>query len=94
MTQKLDKEHLTAINELQQNFSAIMQQIGSVTVDLEFLESQKKLAEEKKNSLIAQFSKLREQEEQVLEQLKSHYGEGQINIQDGTFTPAPAGQAV
>ena len=92
MTQKLDKEHLTAINELQQNFSTIMQQIGSVTVDLEFLESQKKLAEEKKNSLIAQFSKLREQEEQVLEQLKSHYGEGHINIQDGTFTPTPTGQ--
>ena len=42
MTKKLDKEHLEAITELQQNFSTVMRDLGSITIDLEFIETQKK----------------------------------------------------
>ncbi len=106
MVKKLDKEHLEAITELQQNFSAVMRELGSITIDLEFLDSQKKAIEEKKSALISQFAQLRESEEQLLQQLKDRYGDGQINITEGTFTennptaevettitPEPAGQA-
>jgi hypothetical protein len=106
MVKKLDKEHLEAITELQQNFSAVMRDLGSITIDLEYLESQKKAAEDKKYELIAKFGQLRESEEQLLQQLKDRYGDGQINIAEGTFTennptaevettitPEPAGQA-
>jgi hypothetical protein len=106
MVKKLDKEHLEAITELQQNFSAVMRELGSITIDLEYLESQKKAAEDKKYELISRFGQLRESEEQLLQQLKDRYGDGQINITEGTFTenestsavettitPEPAGQA-
>jgi hypothetical protein len=102
MVKKLDKEHLEAITELQQNFSAVMRDLGSITIDLEYLESQKKAAEDKKYELIAKFGQLRETEEQLMQTLKDRYGDGQININEGTFTetevtttitPEPAGQA-
>jgi hypothetical protein len=93
MVKKLDKEHLEAINELQQNFSEVMRELGSITIDLEFIETQKKSIEEKKNQLISEFTKLREQENQLIQQLKDRYGDGQINILEGTFTDDEPGQA-
>jgi hypothetical protein len=93
MTKKLDKEHLEAITELQQNFSTVMRDLGSITIDLEFIETQKQSIEEKKAQLIAEFNQLREHEEQLLQQLKDRYGDGQINVMDGTFTEVPTGQA-
>ena len=92
MTQKLNKEHFESITKLQQDFSAVLRELGSLTLDLEFLDAQKKAAEERKVSLINQFTQLRESEEQILEQLKTHYGEGQIDMQAGTFTPTSEGQ--
>ena len=86
MVKKLDKEHVEAITELQQSFSAVMRELGSITIDLEFLDSQKKSIEDKKLALISQFSQLRETEEQLLQTLKDRYGDGQINIAEGTFT--------
>lgn len=86
MVKKLDKEHVEAITELQQSFSAVMRELGSITIDLEFLDSQKKAIEEKKSALISQFAQLRESEEQLMQTLKDRYGDGQINIAEGTFT--------
>jgi hypothetical protein len=44
----------------------------------------KQVREEK----LAEFEELRKQETELLETLKEKYGEGEINIQEGTFTPA------
>jgi regulator of protease activity HflC (stomatin/prohibitin superfamily) len=40
-----------------------------------------------KQDQFTQFGELRKQEDALIEELKARYGEGQINIQDGTFTP-------
>lgn len=86
MVKKLNKEHLDAINKLQSDFANVTAKIGSATIDLEFIESQKKSIEEQKYALLSEFANLRNQEDELLETLKTYYGEGHINIQDGTFT--------
>ena len=86
-TKKLDKEHLESINALQQQFTQNTNAIGSLTIELEFLETQKQSLESRKSVLVQQFFDLRTEETKLIETLKERYGDGQINIIDGTFTP-------
>jgi hypothetical protein len=39
------------------------------------------------NKHLDQFESLRKQESELLEKMRERYGEGQINIAEGTFTP-------
>jgi hypothetical protein len=92
MVKKLDKEHVDEINKLRDEFTQNTNMIGSVTIELEFLETQKKSLEQRKATLLTQFVELREQESKLIESLKERYGDGQINIADGTFIPTDLGQ--
>ena len=92
-TKKLDKEHVDAINALQENFTKNTNAVGAISIELEFIETQKQSLTDRKTNLIQQFVGLREEETKLVEMLKEHYGDGQINIVDGTFTPYDEGQA-
>jgi len=91
MTQKLDKEHADAIRELQEKFNTNARYLGTITIDQELLNAQLRTLEENKSVLISEFSDLRKQETELLDKLKERYGDGQINIIDGTFTPITTG---
>jgi tetrahydrodipicolinate N-succinyltransferase len=66
MTKKLDKEHLDAIQELQQQFATNASWLGSVAIELKMLERQQAQTESQHAELISQFDKLREQEQQLM----------------------------
>ena len=87
MTRKLDKEHVDAIQKLQERFAQNARMLGSVAIELKILEQQQLMLSENQESLFSEFSKLREEESELIEKLKERYGDGQINIIDGTFTP-------
>lgn len=87
MTRKLDKEHLDAINTLQEQFKETNQNFGSICVELEFLKTHQKSLDQRKAEIFNMLLNLRQQESELLDTLKDRYGEGQINISDGTFTP-------
>lgn len=80
MTRKLDQEHLESIQNLQAQFAANANNLGAIAIDEHALKQARK-------QLLEQFDNLRKQETALLDELKARYGEGQINIQDGTFTP-------
>ena len=40
----------------------------------------------KKQSLLAEFAQLRTSEDDLMKKLKDTYGDGEINLTDGTFT--------
>jgi len=88
VARKLDKEHLDSIKSLQEKFTQCTTNIGSLTIELEFLDVQKNSLEQQKANLITQFAELRETETQLIESLKERYGDGQINVTDGLFIPA------
>jgi TolA-binding protein len=87
MTKKLDKEHLEAIQDLQQRFAQNASWIGSVSIELKMLERQTAQTEAQHEELLSQFDQLRAEEQKLVESLKERYGDGEINIAQGTFTP-------
>jgi len=87
MTKKLDKEHLDAIQDLQQQFAKNASWIGNVSIERELISRQLEQVESQYDELMNQFDQLRSKETELLDKLKERYGEGQIDIVAGTFTP-------
>lgn len=88
MTKKLDKEHLEAIQELQEKFANNARYLGSIAIELKMIEQQQRTLLDTQQSVYTDFENLRKEETQLIDALKERYGDGQINIADGTFTSA------
>jgi hypothetical protein len=86
MTKKLDKEHLEAITQLRDDFAKNANLIGSITIEEYALTEQQETVKLQKEQMIGQFRELRQKESELIELLKERYGDGSINIEDGTFT--------
>ena len=87
MTKKLDKEHLEALQQLRNSFAENANNLGAISLEqiainrrLEFLNAQQ-------DKLYSEFEELRKQEQELLEKMRERYGDGQINLAEGTFTP-------
>ena len=87
-TKKLDKEHVESIQELRSKFGQNASTLGSLLIEEHALNSQLKQIETIKQEQLNLFDTLRAEEAELMNTLKERYGEGEINIQDGTFTPA------
>jgi predicted transcriptional regulator len=87
MTRKLDKEHLDEIQALRDAFSANSQTLGNLYIEEFSLQQQLQQLTEQRTKFMKQFVDLRKQEEELLEKMRNRYGDGQINIAQGTFTP-------
>ena len=87
MTRKLDTEDITAITELRTKFQENYSTIGILTIEELSLRKQLTSIEEEKSRKLDEFEVLRAREKQLLEKLKEQYGEGQVDIDAGTFTP-------
>jgi septation ring formation regulator EzrA len=87
MTRKLDKEHLDAIQELRANYAKNSSTLGSIAIELHVLNRQLELMNEEQTKYLDQFEALRKQEADLLQKMRDRYGEGQIDINDGTFMP-------
>ena len=87
MKQKLDKSHIESIRELRQNFANNANAVGNVTIEREFLKEQLEQIEHESKKYLQEFKDLKQQEETLFAKLKERYGDGQINIEEGTFDP-------
>ena len=87
MTRKLDKEHLDEIQAMRDAFSANSQTLGNLYIEEFSLQQQLQQLTEQRTKFMKQFVDLRKQEEELLEKMRDRYGDGQINIAQGTFTP-------
>lgn len=91
MTKKLDKDHLDKIQELQQQFAQNANWLGAVSIDLKLIEAQQQNILDRQAELFRQFETLREKEQELLVELRERYGEGEIDIANGTFTSDDSG---
>jgi len=87
MTRKLDKEHLDAIQALRNEFATNANNLGSVALEQIAMQRRTEFLNAEQERLYNEFESLRNQEQELLEKMRERYGEGQINIADGTFTP-------
>ena len=88
MIKKLDKEHLDEINSLRELFTQNSNMLGTIETELLLMQDRIKELEEEKQKQYTQFLQLRKQESDLVQTMRERYGEGQINIVDGTFTAA------
>ena len=88
MIKKLDKEHLDEINSLRESFAQNSNTLGTIETELLLMQDRIKELEEEKQKQYTQFLQLRKQESDLVQVMRERYGEGQINIVDGTFTAA------
>lgn len=75
---KLLQEEIDNLNQLQQAQQNIVTQFGQLEVQLQTLELQKDI-------LIENLKQLKEQETTIGTQLNEKYGNGTINLEQGTF---------
>jgi septation ring formation regulator EzrA len=87
MTRKLDKEHLDEIQTLRDSFAKNSNTLGNIAIELHVLNRQLELMNDEQTKYLNQFESLRKQESELLAKMRERYGDGQINIADGTFTP-------
>jgi hypothetical protein len=87
MTRKLDKEHLEEIQSLRNEFATNANNLGSVALEQIAMQRRTEFLNAEQERLYNEFESLRTREQELLEKMRERYGEGQINIADGTFTP-------
>jgi TolA-binding protein len=88
MTKKLNTEDVEAITTLKTKFQENYSSIGLLSIDEYALQEQLTLTQSKKKSALEEFDRLRTEEQQLMAKLKDTYGDGEINLADGTFTAA------
>mgnify|MGYP003344408752 FL=1 len=87
MTRKLDKEHLDEIMQLRDAFAKNSQILGNIYLEEYSLKRRFDMLDSERTNYIQQFSELQKQEQDLLEKMRERYGDGEINIAQGTFTP-------
>ena len=87
MTRKLDKEHLDEIQTLRDEFATNSNTMGSLQLERLALEQRVEFLKQEQQRCFSAFESLRKQETELLDKMRERYGDGQINIANGTFTP-------
>jgi cell division protein FtsB len=85
-TRKLDKEHLEQIQTLQQGYAENSNILGNIAIERYALQQRLAQIETEEQSKLQEIESLKQQESDLIIKLRERYGEGEINIQDGTFT--------
>lgn len=85
---KLNAEDLAAIEELRMEFQDVYNQIGLLTIDEKSLEVQLEQVKSTREERFKSFTELRVKEEELITKFREQYGDGQINLANGTFIPA------
>ena len=88
MTKKLDEEHLLLIQQLRDEFAENSNVIGNNSIRILMLQKEIDKLNMTQDTAIAEFEALQTKESELLETLRERYGEGQVNINEGTFTPS------
>ena len=90
-TQKLEQEHVEKINKFREQYAEFNTKIGSVSTD-EYIVSEQLIEIRKtKQEFFNELKTIKQNEEEFISEMRDKYGDGQINIQDGTFTSNPTG---
>lgn len=85
---KLNAEDLAAIEELRTEFQDVYNQIGLLSIDEKSIQVQLEYIKSEQELKFNAFKDLRVKEDELMTKFREQYGDGQINLADGTFTPA------
>lgn len=87
MTRKLDKEHVDQLQTLREAFASNANTLGSISLEQIAIQRRLDFLNSEQEKFYAEFETLRKQEQELVDAMRDKYGDGQINLADGTFTP-------
>ena len=85
-TKKLDTEHLEQIQLIRKKYADNANLIGNLSIERFTLETRMDEIVKLHDEELAKFETIRMQERDLMEKLKERYGDGSIDINEGTFT--------
>lgn len=85
-TRKLDKTDFDQLLSLQESYQQVTGQLANCTIQEELMQDQLESIRSEKQVQLQKFKDLQQQENKLIDSLKEKYGDGEINITDGTFT--------
>jgi hypothetical protein len=86
-TKKIDTIDMESIEKIRNKFNEFSINLGFVSIDEHSANEQLNEIIKVKEQLFSQIDELKKEEQKLFDQLKEKYGDGQINIEEGTFTP-------
>ena len=82
---KLEKQHVTEIEQIRTKFAENNTEIALATKEIYAMQQRVEQLESYQEQLLQQFQTLQSQETDLVNKLKEHYGEGQIDLEKGVF---------
>lgn len=87
MVKKIDKTDLAELKEIQDSYTMISNQLAANAVDEHYVNGQLQQLKAQKSDILNSFDRAQQREKTLMDSLREKYGDGEINIQEGTFTP-------
>jgi len=86
---KLSADEITKITDIRKNYFSIQTAVGQLSLTKVNLNSQLVRINEQEKNVFDEYAKTQEGERTLVKSLQDKYGVGTLNIESGTFHPAP-----
>ena len=87
---KFTEDEMKGLGELQQTYAGVQQALGGVSVQRMRVEAQAKDVDTAEAQLKSQFAENQTKEREFVQSINKKYGDGNLNLENGVFTPKPA----
>ena len=87
-TLKFTDDEVNEIRFLQNKFQEKLPKFGQIQLETIELEDRLSLLKNEQNRLRTEYISLQRTEQDLMDKLTNKYGEGSLNLKEGTFTPS------
>ena len=84
---KFTNEEMMSIAKLQSNYQQHIFELGQIDLEKTDLEQQLRELTQRRNDVFDNWKKTQQEENNLLNDLSQKYGDGSLNLKDGTFKP-------
>ena len=86
---KFTQQELDSLKKIQLSFQENIMSFGQLYLDKMTLDAKIKELSQVESNLRTNYEKIQKDEDEWLNSITTKYGEGSLNLKDGTFTPNP-----
>jgi len=90
---KFTKEEMNQLTELQQTYAAVQNTLGQLSVSRIRLSQEIGSLDEAENKLRNDFVETQQKERDFVQEINKKYGDGNLDLNTGVFTPKPVEEA-
>lgn len=84
---KFSNEEIQSIVKLQEDYQSRIFELGQIKLQLLDMEREKNSLENREKEIVVEWEAFLKKENELVNSLSQKYGDGKLNLRDGTFTP-------